>query len=183
MDIVLGSVHTLVFVAGLTLAPQQPPSQPQTPARPAESSPVEWDEVDLPVSVDKIQKALSRPPAIKTPTDRPVFRVEVFARRPTIEDILGPDYLRGPVPYGGMTHQEFLNMVTPVDYRGYSMFTNKEGLTLAATSMALQWAVLKAVDKLRDARDERALEAARQEVLAAMNELEAARKKAGLPSR
>jgi hypothetical protein len=110
-----------------------------------------------------------------------VFRVEVFARKPTIVDILGPDYLIGPVPYGGMTHQEFLNMVTPAEFRGFSMFTNKEGMTIAATSVALQWALMKAIDKLKDARNARALEAARREVIEAMNELEAARKKAGLP--
>lgn len=137
--------------------------------------------VDLPVSLDKIQRALSRPQAIKTSSDRPVFRVEIFARKPTVEDILGPDYLVGPVPYGGMTHNEFLNMVTPPEFRGMGVFTGKEALTVAATSVGLQWALMKAIDKLKDARTERAKDAARQEVIAAMNELEAARKKAGLP--
>jgi hypothetical protein len=58
-----------------------------------------------------------------------------------------------------------------------SMFTNKEAMTIAATSLALQWALMKAVDKLKDARTERAKEAARREVIAAMNQLEA--RKAG----
>ena len=141
------------------------------------------EDVDLPVSFARIQKAISRPPAITTQSDRPVFRVEVFARKPTVEDILGPDYLKGPVPYGGMTHQEFLHMVTPVEYRGYSVFTNGEGLMVAATSLALQWALMKAMDKLKDAKNERAKDAARKEVLDAMNELERARQKAGLPAK
>jgi len=72
-------------------------------------------------------------------------------------------------------------MVTPAEYRGYSMFTNKEGMTIAATSLTLQWALMKAVDKLKDARDDRAKDAARREVIDAMNELEKARQKAGLP--
>ena len=110
-----------------------------------------------------------------------MFRVEVFAKQPTVEDILGPDYLKGPVPYGGITHSEFLNMVTPNEFKGYSIFTNKEGMIVAATSLAMQWALMKAIDKLKDAQTERAREAARREVLEAMNELEAARKKAGLP--
>ena len=80
-----------------------------------------------------------------------------------------------------MTHSEFLNMVTPDEFKGYSIFTNKEGMIVAATSLAMQWALMKAIDKLKDARTERAQEAARKEVLEAMNELEAARKKAGLP--
>ena len=137
--------------------------------------------IELPVSLERIQEALSRPPAIKPSTNRPVFRVEVFARKPTVEDILGPDYLRGPVPAGGMSHREFLTMVTPVEYRGMSIFTSKEALMVAATSLAMQWALMKAIDKLKDASSERAKDAARQEVIAAMNELEAARKKAGLP--
>ena len=112
------------------------------------------DDVSLPVSISKIQTAISHPPAIKPDSNRPVFRVEVFARKPTIAEILGPDYLSGPVPNGGMTHQEFLDMVTPVEYRGYSMFTNKEGMTVAATSFALQWALMKAIDKFKEARNE-----------------------------
>jgi hypothetical protein len=139
------------------------------------------DDVSLPVSISKIQTAISHPPAIKPDSNRPVFRVEVFARKPTVAEILGPDYLRGPVPNGGMTHQEFLDMVTPVEYRGYSMFTNKEGMTVAATSFALQWALMKAIDKFKEARNEGAQEAARKEVIEAMNELEKARLKAGLP--
>ena len=149
---------------------------------PAQGSQANGSTIELPVDLDKIQKAISRPPAINPRSDRVVFRVEVFAKKPSIEDILGPDYLKGPVPHGGMTHQEFLNMVTPTEYRGYSMFTNKEGLMVAATSLALQWALMKAVDKLKDAKTERAKEAARKEVLDAMNELDEARKKAGLPS-
>jgi hypothetical protein len=166
-----------VLAAGPSRASAQATTQPSAAAvqRNGES-------VELPVSVEKIQKAISRPAAIQPRSDRVVFRVEVFAKKPTVEDILGPDYLKGPVPYGGMTHQEFLNMVTPNEFKGYSIFTNKEGLMVAATSLALQWALMKAIDKLKDARNERAKEAARREVLEAMNELEAARKRAGLPS-
>ena len=154
----------------------------QTDGQPAASPQSADPKIDLPVDLDKIQKAISRPPAIQPKSDRPVFRVEVFAKKPTIEDILGPDYLKGPVPYGGMTHQEFLNMVTPAEYRGYSIFTNKEGLIVAATSLALQWGLMKAIDKLKSAQTERAKEAARREVMDAMNELDAARRRAGLPA-
>ena len=162
----------LLVVALLGSAPQagQAPAaaEPQTAAAPA---------VDLGVSLGRIKEAVSRPAAIRTAGTRPVFRVEVFARKPTIEDILGPDYLRGPVPASGMTHREFLNMVTPEEFRGMAMFTNKEAMTIAATSLALQWALMKAVDKLKDARTQRAKDAARQEVLEAMNAIEAAKKR------
>jgi len=174
MNVVSTNVVALLLMAALATGQQKEASQP-------ERGPNQPPDVQLPVSIAKIQKAISRPPAIKTESTRPVFRVEVFSRKPTVAEILGPGYLNGPVAYGGMTHQEFLNMVTPAEYRGYSMFTNKEGMAIAATSLALQWTLMKAIDKLRDARDERAKEAARKEVLDAMNELEKARKKAGLP--
>lgn len=132
-------------------------------------------------SLGRIQRALMRPPAIRLTGDRTVFRVEVIGRKPTIEDILGPDYLKGPVPYGGMTHQEFLNMVTPKDVQGYAAFNNREAFTVAATSIALQWALQKAIHKFQTAKEERDREAARKEVQDALAELEKARLKAGLP--
>ncbi len=112
-----------------------------------------------------------------------MFRVEVLGRKPTIEDILGPDYLKGPVPYGGMTHQEFLDMVTPKDVQGYAAFSNREGLTVAATSFALQWALQKAIHKFDTAKQEREREEAREEVKEALEDLERARARAGLPPR
>ena len=79
-------------------------------------------------------------------------------------DAARKEALRGAVPYGGMTHQEFLDLVTPDDVRGYAAFSNAEGITVAATSIALQWAVLKAMDALKKAKDMREQEAARNEV-------------------
>jgi hypothetical protein len=136
---------------------------------------------ELPVSMDRIRRKLSGPPAIKVDQSGTVFRVAVVAQKLTIEDILGPDYLKGPVPAGAPTHQEFLDLVTPKDVQGYAAFSNGEALTVAATSFALQWALLKAIHKFQDAKEERAREAARKEVQEALAELEKARAKAGLP--
>ena len=68
-------------------------------------------------------------------------------------------------------------MVTPKDVQGYSAFSNSEGAAVAATSFALQWTLQKAIKKLRETTDEREREAARQEVLDALNALEKARAK------
>ena len=175
-------VAVLVSTAIVSAAPVQVWAQTNGQTPPSQAAPPQSAEpkIDLPVDLEKIQKAISRPPAIQTKSDRPIFRVEVFAKKPTIEDILGPDYLKGPVPYGGMTHQEFLNMVTPTEFRGMAMFTNKEALLIAATAFALQWGLSKAIDKLKSAKTERAKEAARREVIEALNELDAARRRAGL---
>jgi hypothetical protein len=145
-------------------------------------------EEELPVSVTRIQRALSNPPTIRllqpeTRDGRQVYRVDVEADKIDIQSLLGKDYLRGPAPYGAMTHQEFLNLVTPEGVRGYAPFSNAEGMVVAATSIALQWAVLKAIDKFKDASDDRAKEQARKEVQDALEQLRKARAAAGLPDK
>ena len=158
-------------------------SAPADPSRTEPDSPSDTDDQsDLPVSLNRIREKLSEPPAIKLDAQGGVYRVAVVGRKLTIEDILGPDYLKGPMPppAGGMTHQEFLNMVTPQDVQGYAAFSNKEAVTVAATSFAT-WALLKAMHKFEEAKEEHAREAARKEVQDALAELEKARIKAGLP--
>lgn len=154
---------------------QAPPAQAPPPQKPPAAT-VTADE--LPVSLDRIQQALASTPKLRfDDQDRPVFRVEVFGEKPTIEDILGPDFARGPVKHGAMTHQEFLNLVTPKDVQGYAAFSNKEGMTVATTSFLLQWTLQKAIQKYRETKDERAREAARREVMEALDALEKARAK------
>jgi hypothetical protein len=144
--------------------------------------------LDLPVSLERIQRALSAPPALKMlepemRNGRPVYRVDIEGAKIDIRTLLSKEALRGAVPYGGMTHQEFLDLVTPDDVRGYAAFSNAEGFTVAATSIALQWAVLKAIDALKKAKDARAQEAASKEVEEALEALRKARRAAGLPDK
>jgi hypothetical protein len=138
-------------------------------------------------SLERIQKKLMQDPAIKLDKQpesgrgATTFRVRVDAPTLTAEQILGPDFLRGPVPTMGMTHQEFLDLVTPKDVRGYAAFTNAQGVTVALTSTALQWALRNALEEWRNAKDERAREAAHKEVQEAVAALRQARRDAGLP--
>lgn len=187
-------VTSAMLAATLCQAPQQPPAggpaavQPQQVAgiagQPPAEQPPERDPEELPVSLSRIQKGLAQPSVLKLELDRPVFRTEVIGHRKfTIEDILGPDFARGAANYGGHTHQEFLNMVTPKDVQGYAAFSNGEALTVAATSFALQWALQRAVQKFKEAQSAREREAARREVAEALKDLDRARQKAGLPPR
>jgi hypothetical protein len=172
-----------VFIVMMLAAAAPVSAQGEAPPRAAPPERPALDPNRLPVDIAKIQRAVSRPPAIRLSSERQVFRVEVFGRNPTIEDILGSDYLIGPVPYGGMTHQEFLNMVTPKDVQGFAAFSNGEGITVAATAFALQWALRQAIQKYNDAKEERAREAARKEVEEALAALRKARREAGLPDK
>ncbi len=178
----------LFLAAALFAASQQPAVSDSTPNRSAAQPPTpspsagsEDSDGDLPVSLERIKRQLSRAPAIRLQGDRNVYRVEVIGKKPTIEDILGPDYLKGPTPAGAPTHQEFLDLVTPKDFKGYAAFNNREAMTVAATSLALQWALQRAIHKYETAKQEREREAARQEVQDALAELAKARAKAGLP--
>ena len=177
------------FALALLILLQQPPTQATTPAagQPA-ASPASPDQQqlrpeDLPVSVDRIQRALAAPPAITLKEQHPVFRLEVFGRKPTLEDVLGEKFWLGPTPYGGMTHQDFLDMVTPKEFRPYAGFTGKYLLAETALTLAQTWALKAAVKKFQDAKDSREREAARKEVLDALADLEKARRAAGLPDR
>ena len=174
----------LLLAIALTAA-QQPAGSPtqsgssSTASTPSTSSP----STDLPVSLDRIQRALSKPAPIQLKEQTPVFRLEVFGRKPTLEDILGEKFWIGPTPYGGMTHQEFLDMVTPPEARPYGGFTGGHLVAEVGLTLAEQWALKQAIRKFRDAREEREREAARKEVMEALAALEKARREAGLPEK
>jgi hypothetical protein len=135
---------------------------------------------DLPVSLARIQRALASPAPIQFKEQHPVFRLEIFGRKPTLEDILGEKFWVGPVSYGSMTHQEFLDMNTPKLAQPYAGFTGKYLLAEAGLTLAETWALKQAIHKFRDAKTEHEREAARKEVLDALAELEKARRAAGL---
>jgi hypothetical protein len=136
---------------------------------------------ELPVSLDRIQRALSTKPAIELKEEHPVFRLEVFGKKPTLEDILGEKFWLGPSSYGGMTHQDFMNMVTPKELQSFGAFSGTSLLQAAALSLAEQWALKQAIRKFRAAFTEHEREAARKEVMDALADLEKARRDAGLP--
>jgi len=178
-----------LLIAGLPAGQQEEAAAPRadtTASAPQSNGSRPTVNVDaLPIDLAKIQQALARRPAIVLRDgdvdDRglPTFRVRVEAQEPTIEMILGPDYLRGPVPVGAMSHREFLNMVTPTDVQGYAAFSNGQAATVAITSFALQWALKTALEEFHEARDARAKAAARKEVEDALEALRQARLAAG----
>jgi hypothetical protein len=146
-----------------------------------QTAPTARPDESLPVSLDRIQRALSMKPAIDLTEQHPVFRVEIFGRRPTIEDILGEKFWIGPTPYGGMTHKEFLDKVTPQLAQPYAGFTGKYLVAETALALMEQWALRAAINKYRSAINNRERDAARKEVMDALAALEKARADAGLP--
>jgi hypothetical protein len=132
------------------------------------------------VSLDRIERALAAPPPVGFREQHPVFRLEIYGRKPTLEDIMGENFWAGPVPYAGMTHQEFMAMSTPKEAQPYGGFSGKYLVAEAGLTLAEEWAVKAAIHKFKQAKTDHEKESARKEVLQALDDLEKARKSAGL---
>lgn len=73
---------------------------------------------DLPVSLERIQRKLAQaPPSPAGSALKIQYYVEVYGRAPTIDLFANFDLEKGPVPYGGPTHSDFLQLVTPQEFR------------------------------------------------------------------
>ena len=110
---------------------------------------------DLPVDFEKIQRAIEREPAIRVEQRATKFRVEIFGDKPTIEEILGPDWAGRPVPHGSLSHQEFLKMVTPRDFYSSAGIKPTEMLQFAVTNWLGQTLIKQAIEEMLRARTDR----------------------------
>jgi len=167
-----------LLACALVLSGEQQQSQTAATTTPATTDSTKPD--DLPVSLTRIQHALSARAPIEFKEQHPVFRLEIFGRKPTLEDLLGEKFWVGPASYGGMTHQEFMEMNTPKLAQPYAGFTGKYLVAETALTLAETWALKEAIHKFREAKNEHEREAAHKEVLDALADLEKARRAAGL---
>jgi hypothetical protein len=86
-------------------------------APPPSAAPV--DVSRLPISLRRIERSL-RQSAIREERDGLNLRyfVDVYAKAPALVLFTKEDnLLTGPVPYGGPTHREMLDMITPQEHR------------------------------------------------------------------
>ena len=85
----------------------------------AEAAVAQVDVDRLPLNLAKIQLQL-RQSATRDESQGLNIRyvVDVFGRAPRIDFFTKEDHLQtGPVPYGGPTHREVLEVITPQEYR------------------------------------------------------------------
>ena len=111
-----------VFVAGLAADAAAQSAAPRS-GSPAVASPgVVATAVDvsrLPIDIRRIERSF-RQTIIREERDGLNLRyfVDVYAKAPEIVLLTPEDNLRyGPVPYGGPTHREMLDMITPQEHR------------------------------------------------------------------
>jgi hypothetical protein len=89
----------------------------------------------LPVSLDRIRRQLAREPVLILDRE-PTFRSGVTERRSPDFDRANLDSARTQAPvWQTGWHDEFVNMVTPPEFRQWQAFTGTDLLQVAATSV------------------------------------------------
>lgn len=134
-----------------------PATSTQTPAVSTEAPPPaqSGDQAALPVDLTRIKSVLDRNPTSRVNETQLRFYLDVVARQPTFKEFIGSyDLINGPVKNTAMTHQEFLDMVTPKMLHSSAGFTGTETLQLALVNWAAQSVIKKAISALRNARNE-----------------------------
>lgn len=120
----------LVIVLTATSAPAFAQSESTTPRKDGE----------LPVSLERIRRELAQ--HVRTTESRDGMRlsyyVEVYGTAPRLQLFTpGENISTAPVQYGGMTHQEFLSVVTPQEFKSPAADIP------AAIAALVKWAVEK----------------------------------------
>jgi len=117
-------------------------------------------------NLQRIKTALSKPVIVRVDGQQLRFYAEVVAKLPTFANFIGPDddLRNGPVKGAGMTHQEFVNMVTPQLVNSSAGITAIESLQFALTNWAAQTLVRKAMSAFREAHSESEIRAIREQI-------------------
>ena len=177
-------LYALLFTAILMIpltggvSAQGPPATPASPepssqsskGTTAPSSAQDAAPLNLPVSVDRIRKALEQQPArllLKLP-DQPTFRIEVQERNRLQELIATLDFKGGPTPAGGLYAAEMQRVMFPSVsnplVQPYAPFSQPELLTILIENLIGKYLIGKAFSAVSASERERAEAAAREEV-------------------
>jgi hypothetical protein len=143
-------------------AAQTPPPAPTTPQAP-EQAPSE------PLSADhlaRIRQGLTHESALKLENGQMMIYVEVIAKWPSFAEVAkGYDLLHGPTGGGNpMSHQEFLNMVTPQEMYGSGGISAPEVLTMALVNYFGQKAIAKGLKEISQTRDQKKIDQIRAQI-------------------
>jgi len=153
-----------------TTPPPTPPAQTQTgsQSQPPQTQKTEPTATDPQQQQDlsRIRKGLSVEPIIRLDEERLRYYLQILAKQPKFEDFVkGYDLMNGPTRRGNpMTHQEFLNMVTPREMVSTAGIKPVEMLQFAITNWLGQALIKKALAELGNAKTEREIEEIRARI-------------------
>ena len=174
-------LHALLFAAILmtTGVSAQEPQVSPAPPESSSASPVgttapsaaqDGAQLNLPVSLDHIRKALEQQPApllLKLP-DNPTFRIEIQERTRLQELLASLDFKSGPTPAGGIYAAEMQRVMFPSVsnplMQPYAAFNQPELMTIIIENLVGKYLIAKAFGAMNAAARERAEVAAREEV-------------------
>jgi hypothetical protein len=164
-QLLASAIVASIAVPGAALA-QDRPAQPPAPSSSQSPPPAAAQPSAQSTDLERVKAQLNRPPALKLDDDQLRFYVEVVARQPSIADLIGSyDLINGATRGGAvMTHQEFLNMVTPREFYGSGGIKSYELLQFALTNWLGQQVIKRALEDLRNARTEREVQEIRQRI-------------------
>jgi hypothetical protein len=150
----------LLALSPLTARAQGPPPEAATPAQP---------EVVVPITnsdLARIRQALESGPAIKIDDSQLRYYVQVLAKQRTFaEYVKGYDLRNGPTKGGNpMTHQKFLQMVTPREFYSSGGITAWEQLQFAFTNWLGQTMVKRAIEELQSAKTQSEVDEIRERI-------------------
>jgi hypothetical protein len=167
----------LLFIA-ISIAPPAGAQQASASARADSAGAAEGQkqELNLPVSLDKIKEALQQAPAVPLLKidERPTFRVQIRERQ-KIEELLATlNFKSEPVPAGGIYMQEQQRlMFNPVDnplVQPYAAFNQGELLTILVENLVGRYLAGKVGETISKAERARAEAQAKEEVRTAVGE-------------
>jgi hypothetical protein len=126
----------------------------------------------------RMQRLLDQPQALKLDERQLRFYLEIIERLPTFAEYArGYDFLHGPSGGGNpMSHDEFVRMVTPKEM--YSTAGISPGLQIqwALTNWIGQALIKKALEELKQARDENQVREIRERIDRELDALTAAKR-------
>jgi hypothetical protein len=118
---------------------EKPQAKPETPQAAAPAPPG-----NLPVSIDRIRRKLAQAPSSRPDGLKLEYYIEVYGKSPRLDFLAEFDPTSGGVQYGAPTHQEFLNLVTPQEFK------SPPADLLTPTIALMKWLAEKAGKKRSD---------------------------------
>lgn len=140
-----------------------PSSVPKTGSQTTAASTLELSEGDL----ARIRRGVAQEPTFKIDEQRLRFYVQVLAKQVSFaaQFARGYDWKNGATRGGNpMTHQEFLNMVTPKEMYSSAGITATDQLQFALTNWVGKALIKKALTDISNARSERELQDIRDRI-------------------
>ena len=154
-----GALAFLLCTAPIAAAQTQATSSQQGGSQAVDPPKTTSTTSDLPrQNLDRIKKGLRQEKKLTLDEDQLRFYVQVLAKLPRIEDLIGDyDLMNGPVRGGGasFTHNEYLGMVTPREMYSSAGIKPAELLQFALVNWLGQAFVKRLVQDLQNARSER----------------------------